>query len=70
MRNLIAAFALVAMFAAPSVAGDDKAKTTEAEQVETKKRAPVMKAVGVKAIDKVGGDGIIEKGAKAKVITK
>lgn len=70
MRKLFAAFALLAMIAAPAVAGNDEVKKTEAEQAEKKERTPVKKAVGVKAIDKVGGDGIIEKGAKAKVITK
>lgn len=73
MKLIIAVLAGVICFAAPVAAGDDKAKKqTEqsATKDEKKDSGIVEKAVKMKAIDAVGNDGIVEKGAKAKVLTK
>ena len=71
MKYVLALLAAIAFATAPALAGDDKNKeSTEQSAAEEKDRAPVKKAVGIKAIDKVGGDGVIEKGAKVRVLRK
>ena len=71
MKYVVALLATIAFATAPALAGDDKNKeSTEQSAAEEKDRAPVKKAVGIKAIDKVGGDGVIEKGAKVRVLKK
>jgi hypothetical protein len=71
MKYVLALLAAIAFATAPALAGDDKNKeSTEQSAAEEKDRAPVKKAVGIKAIDKVGGDGVIEKGAKVRVLKK
>jgi hypothetical protein len=66
MKYVLTLLAALAFVVTPALAGDDKNK----ESTEEKDRAPVKKAIGVKAIDKVGNDGIVEKGAKARVLRK
>ena len=71
MKYVLTLLAALALVVTPALAGDDKKKeSTEQSATEEKERAPVKKAVGVKAIDKVGNDGIIEKGAKVRVLRK
>ena len=71
MKYVLALLAAIAFATAPALAGDDKNKeSTEQSAAEEKDRAPVKKAVGIKAIDKVGGDGVTEKGAKVRVLKK
>lgn len=71
MKYVLTLLAALAFVVTPALAGDDKKKeSTEQSATEEKERAPVKKAVGVKAIDKVGNDGIIEKGAKVRVLRK
>ena len=71
MKYVLALLAAIAFATAPALAGDDKNKeSTEQSATEEKDRAPVKKAIGIKAIDKVGDDGVIEKGAKVRVLRK
>ena len=71
MKCVLTLLAALAFVVTPALAGDDKNKeSTEQSATEEKDRAPVKKAVGIKAIDKVGGDGVIEKGAKVRVLKK
>lgn len=71
MKHVFALLAVLAFVAAPALAGDDKNKdTTEQSATEEKDGGVVKKAIGIKAIDKVGNDGIIEKGAKVRVLRK
>jgi len=71
MKYVLTLLAALAFVVTPALAGDDKNKeSTEQSATEEKDRAPVKKAIGVKAIDKVGNDGVIEKGAKVRVLKK
>jgi hypothetical protein len=71
MKTVFPLLAALAFIAAPALAADDEKKeSTEQSATEEKDRAPVKKAIGVKAIDKVGNDGIVEKGAKVRVLRK
>jgi hypothetical protein len=71
MKYLFALSAVLAFVAAPALAGGDKNKdSTEQSATEEKDSGVVEKAVKLKAIDKVGKDGVVEKGAKAKVLRK
>ncbi len=73
MKLIFAVLAVVMFFAEPALAGDDKTKKQSeqpAAKEEKKDSGIVEKAVKMKAIDAVGNDGIVEKGAKAKVLTK
>jgi len=71
MKKLFPLLVALTFVVSPALAGDEKNKeSTEQSAAEEKDRAPVKKAVGVKAIDKVGNDGIVEKGAKARVLRK
>ena len=71
LKYVLPLLAALAFIAAPALAADDEKKeSTEQSATEEKDRAPVKKAIGVKAIDKVGNDGIVEKGAKVRVLRK
>jgi len=72
MKMLFPLVAALALVVTPAMAGDEKNKeeSTEQSATEEKDSGVVEKAVKLKAIDKVGNDGIIEKGAKVKVLTK
>ena len=71
MRKLFSLLTSLVLVMSPAIAGDEKNKeSTEQSATEEKDRAPVKKAIGIKAIDKVGNDGIIEKGAKVRVLRK
>jgi hypothetical protein len=71
MKQFLALFAVLALYAVPAIAADDTKEQTEQSAKKTddtkKDSGIVEKAVKSKAIDAVGNDGIIEKGAKAKV---
>ena len=73
IKLILALFTTVMFLTEPALAGDDKDKKS-AEQPSAKEEKKdsgiVEKAVKMMAIDAVGHDGIIEKGAKAKVLTK
>jgi hypothetical protein len=72
MKKLFLPLAALALVVTPAMAGDDKNKeeSTEQSATEEKDSGIVEKAIKLKAIDKVGNDGIIEKGAKVKLLTK
>ena len=71
MKKVFPLLAALALVVTPALAGDEKSKeSTEQSAAEEKDRAPVKKAIGVKAIDKVGNDGIVEKGTKVRVLRK
>lgn len=71
MKYVLALLAVLAFAATPAVAADDKnQESTEQKATEEKESGVVEKAVKLKAIDKVGGDGIVEKGAKVRVLRK
>jgi hypothetical protein len=71
MKYVLALLAVLAFAATPAVAADDKnQESTEQKATEEKDSGVVEKAVKLKAIDKVGGDGIVEKGAKVRVLRK
>ena len=69
MKYVLTLLAALAFSAAPALAADDKNKeSTEQSATEKKDSGPVEKAIKLKAIDKVGNDGIMEKGAKVKLL--
>lgn len=71
MKHVLVLLAIIAFVAAPALAGDDKNKdSTEQSATEEKDSGVVEKAVKLKAIDKVGKDGVVEKGAKVRVLRK
>lgn len=71
MKLVFTLLTVLPFVAAPALAGDEENKEpTEQSATEEKDRAPVKKAIGIKAIDKVGDDGVIEKGAKVRVLRK
>ncbi len=71
MKHVLVLLAIIAFVATPTLAGDDKNKdSTEQSATEEKDSGVVEKAVKLKAIDKVGKDGVVEKGAKVRVLRK
>jgi len=71
MKLVLTLLAALAFVVTPALAGDEEKKeSTQQSATEEKDRAPVKKAIGIKAIDKVGDDGVIEKGAKVRVLRK
>ena len=71
MKKVFPLLAALAFIAAPALAADDEKKeSTEQSATEEKDSGVVEKAVKLKAIDKVGNDGIVEKGAKVRVLRK
>ena len=75
MKKIFLYSIALAFVVSPVLAADDSKKeaakeTTTSEANDSKAGSAMKKAVGVKAVDKVGNDGIGEKAAKAKVLTK
>ena len=71
MKYVLTLLAALAFVVTPALAGDDKKKeSTEQSATEERDSGVVEKAVKLKAIDKVGNDGIVEKGAKVRVLRK
>ncbi len=71
MKHFFAVVTALAFIASPAIAADDAKEQTgqSANKAEDNKKdsSILEKAVKSKAIDAMGNDGIIEKGAKAKV---
>jgi hypothetical protein len=77
MTRMMTCLAVLAFVSTPAFAEDTQTseaqaadqQQTAATETEEQKDGIVKKAVKLKAVDAVGNDGIIEKGAKVKILT-
>jgi hypothetical protein len=78
MHKTMTCLSMLAMLTVPAFAEETQnveaqpveQQQTTATETQEEKDGIVKKAVKLKAIDAVGNDGIIEKGAKLNVLTK
>ena len=71
MKLVLTLLAALAFVVTPAFAGEEKSEeSTGQSATEEKDSGVVEKTIKLKAIDKVGKDGVVEKGAKVRVLRK